>query len=345
MKSMKNYLHLGGAVLGLALLFPACSKKERHSAGGESLPAVSVALQAVEARPHVASEEVAGSVRARLQAAITPEATARIEKMLVAPGQRVKQGEALLQLDPRDAQAKLDQARAVCEQTGKSLQRYSALVASKAASQADYDAAVANHRVAQAALAQAETALGHTTIVAPFDGVITRKLADVGDLASPWKTVLEMEDPAALRFEADVPEAIIGSVRDGAALPVRVGTVNVSGTVKEIAPVADVQSRTFLVKLDLPQAPGLRTGQFGRAEVPVSETTVLRAASGAVIRRGQMEIAFVLDGAHARLRLVKTGKNFGGEVEIVSGLEAGEKVVVENAARLADGQPVEVKTK
>jgi len=299
-------------------------------------------VQTVEAKPHIATEEVTGSLRAKLQAVITPEGTGRIEKMLVVPGQHLNKGEVLVQLDARDTQAKLDQARAVCEQSEKSLQRYTALVASKAVSQADYDTALANNRVAKAALAQAETALGYMTIVAPFDGVITKKLADVGDLASPSKAVLEMEDPGALRFEADVPEAIIGSVEAGASLPVRSGTVRVTGTVSEITPVADTQSRTFLVKLDLPPTSGLRTGQFGRASIRVSQTTVLRVPTSAVVQRGQMEIVFVIAQERAHLRLVKTGKRFGEEVEVVSGIDHDEQVAVENVARLADGQRVEV---
>ncbi|MEI8234024.1 MAG: efflux RND transporter periplasmic adaptor subunit [Verrucomicrobiota bacterium] len=302
-------------------------------------------MQTVEAKPHIATEEVTGSVRAKLQAVITPEGTGRIEKMSAFPGQRVKRGEVLVQLDARETQAKLDQARAVCEQSEKSLQRYTALVASKAVSQADYDTALANNRVAKAALAQAEMALGYMNIVAPFDGVITKKSADVGDLASPWKAVLEMENPDALRFEADVPEAIIGSVEAGAKLSVRIGTVNVTGTVSEMTPVADAQSRTFLVKLDLPQTPGLRTGQFGRASVPVSKTTILRVPASAVVQRGQMEIVFVIAQGRAQLRLVKTGKRFGDEVEVVSGIDSNEQVSVENVALLADGQRVEVQSK
>jgi len=175
--------------------------------------------------------------------------------------------------------------------------------------------------------------------------VITKKSADVGDLATPGKTLLEIEDPTALRFEADVPEAIIGSIAAGAGMTVHSGTFEMTGTVSEIAPVADAQSRTFLVKLDLPQTPGLRTGQFGRVAIPLSETSVLRIPVSAVVQRGQMEIVFVVEKGRAQLRLVKTGKRFGNEVELVSGIEAKEQVAVENVSRLSDGQRVEVQSK
>ena len=342
---MKKRPFLIEVSLVLALSLGACAKKPHDLAGGEDLPIVHVRVQRVESKPHVATEEVAGSVRATLRSAMEAKIVGRIEKMLVVPGQKVKQGEALAQLDAREIEAKLDQARAVRDQSEKDLNRYTALLASKVTTQAEFEAVQSRNRVAKAALAEAETNLGYLAIKAPFDGVITRKAADVGDLASPGKTLLEMEDPSALRFEADVPEAIINSIAAGAKLPVQIGATEVTGVVSEIAPIADSQSRTFLVKLDLPPAPGLRTGQFGRVAVPLNETSVLRIPASAVLQRGQMEIVFVVNRNRVQLRLVKTGKRYGGEVEVVSGIERNEQVVTENVAQLADGQRVEVQPK
>lgn len=342
---MKNYPFLTGAILGLVLSLGACSKKPHETALGDVLPAVAVRVQTVESKPHVATEEVTGSVRAKLRSVIEAKMVGRIEKMHAVPGQVVKAGEVLVELDAREVQAKLDQAKAVRDQSERDLKRYTALIANKVTTQAEFEAVQSRNRVAKAALDEAETALGYMTITAPFGGVITRQSADVGDLASPGKALLEIEDPAALRFEADVPEAIIGSIEAGAKLLVRIGSVEVVGAVSEIAPVADVQSRTFLVKLDLPQTHGLRTGQFGRVAVPVSATSILRVPASAVVQRGQMEIVFVVQNGRAQLRLVKTGKRFGDEVELVSGIEAQEQVAVENVAKLTDGQRVEVQSK
>ena len=116
-----------------------------------------------------------------------------------------------------------------------------------------------------------------------------------------------------------------------------------AGTVSEIAPSADPNSRTFLVKLDLPPTPGLRAGQFGRVAVPVGETSALRVPASAVLQRGEMELVFVVVNGHAQLRIVKTGERVGDEVELVSGVDAGEQVVTEGAANLMDGQPVTIK--
>jgi RND family efflux transporter MFP subunit len=225
------------------------------------------------------------------------------------------------------------------------LKRLTLLFDQKILSQAEFDSAQARARVAVAEVAEAETMLEYTRITAPFAGVITRKHADVGDLATPGKPLLEMEDSRTLRLEADVPEAVVSKLTLGDKLPVDISALEtgLEGEISEIAPAADPGSRTFLVKLDLPSQPGLRAGQFGRVAMPVGTTAALRVPAAAVIQRGQMEMVFVVNDGKAQLRLVKTGKCIGEEVELVSGVEAGEMIVVEGAAGLMDGQPVVVK--
>ena len=256
----------------------------------------------------------------------------------------VKTGDLIAQLDPREIQAKLDQALALREQATRDLSRSRELLDKKITTQADFDAVQARARVAEGAAREMETMLGYTKVVAPFDGIVTRKLADVGDLAAPGKPIIEMEDPRALRFEADVPEALIGHIKIGAKLLVQVaeGAAPIEGTVAEVAPVADAGSRTFLVKLDLPAAEGTRSGQFGRVIVPTGEGNAVWVPASAVITRGQMEIVFVAANGHAQLRLVRTGKRNANDIELLAGITAGENVVIEGADQLKDGQRITV---
>jgi RND family efflux transporter MFP subunit len=283
-------------------------------------------------------------VRAKLRASIEAKVSGRIEQMLVSPGQTVKAGELLARLDAREIQARLDQALALRERYGRDTERLRRLLAEKAVSQQEFENMESRHRVAAASVTEAETMLGYTKVVAPFAGVITRKLADVGDLAAPGRALVEIDDPAALRLEADVPESLIKNVAQGAKLRVRPSADEspVEAMVGEIAPVADPSTRTFNVKLDLPAGTGLRAGQFARLAVPVGESKALRVPAAAVIQRGQMELVFVAANQHGQLRLVKSGKRIGDETEIVSGISAGEQVVVEGAATLRDGQAVEI---
>jgi RND family efflux transporter MFP subunit len=332
------------AAITIAPLLTGCHKTPVQTQA--EMPSATVHVQLAERKTQAATEDVVGTVRPKLSAAIEAKVSGRIEKMLVMPGQLVKAGQLLVLLDAREIQSRYDQAAAARQEAESNLKRATSLMEQKILSQAEFDNAQAKFRMAAAAEAEAKTMLDYIRLVAPFDGVITRKLADVGDLATPGKTLLQMENPATLRLEADVPEALIGNIKLDDQLAVRIATVTnlIEGTITELAPAADPNSRTSLVKLDLPDVPGLRSGQFGRVAVPVAETSAIRVPAPAVIQRGQMELVFVIVNNHAQLRLVKTGKRFGDEVEVVSGLNSGEQIVTEGAADLADGQPVIVKS-
>lgn len=313
--------------------------------GRTELPVVEVRTQRVERQRRWATEEVVGTVRPRLRAVLEAKVSGRIEEMRVVPGQLVRAGELLVRLEDREIRARLEQARALHEQAERDFRRRETLWREQTISRAEYDAAEAQLRVAVAALQEAETQLAHTRIVAPFDGRITAKHADVGDLAVPGRPLVEIEDPRALRLEADVPEALLEKVQLGQRLEVRIpaAQVTLEGTVSEITPVADPRTRTFPVKVDLPPQPGLRSGLFGRLVIPVAEVEAIRVPARAVLVRGQMELAYVVRGERAELRLVKTGKRLAEEVEVVSGLAPGEVLVVEADQPLRDGQPVRVK--
>ena len=332
-------------MLSAAVWLSGCGMHPPEAAPEPKLPTVTVRVQPVESLKRTATEEVVGTVRPKLSASLSAKVSGTIGQMLVAPGQSVTAGQLLVEIDAREVQARLDQATAIREQTGKDIERFKKLLAQNAVTQQEFDGVQSRFRVAEATVKEAETLLGYTKVTAPFAGLITAKRADVGDLAAPGKPLLELEDPTALRLEADVPEALLNKIKLNTKLGVRVPDANLSleATVSEISPAADPVSRTSRVKLDLPVTQGLRSGQFGRAAVPVAEVNALRVPAGAVVVRGQMEMGFVVVNQQAQLRLVKTGKHLGQEVEIVSGLSTGEQLVVEGASQLLDGQPVEVK--
>lgn len=330
-------------VAGLTAALAGCGHKP-ESGEAKPLPNASVHTLVVASKQRIATEEVVGTVRAKLRSVIEAKVSGKIERLLVVPGQQVKAGELLAVVDSREVQARYDQAVALKQQAEADLKRLTSLLEQKVLSQAEFDNAQARARVTIASVTEAETMLSYTKVTAPFAGVITRKHADVGDLATPGKPLLDMEDSTALRLEADVPEAVVGKLTLGDKLPVDISVLEneLQGVVSEIAPAADPNSRTFLVKLDLSNVAGLRAGQFGRVSMPVGKTSALRVPVSAVIQRGQMEIVFVVNDGKAQLRLVKTGKRIDNEAELVSGVSAGEKIVADNVAGLIDGQPVTV---
>lgn len=331
----------------LGFLLASCGKHEPTSSAPAASDATPVEVSALTVSPkkHTATEDIVGTVRSRQRSLVEAKISGRVLQYLTSPGQLVKSGVTLATLDVEEIKAKVDQARAVLEQTKRDFDRQKQLVDSGATTRQEFDAADARLKMATAGLTEAETMLGYARVTAPFDGVVTRKLADVGDLAMPGKPLAEVEAPTDLRFEADFPEAVLARVKTGDSMSIRLSSSSASnqGTVSEISPVADPVSRTFLVKLDIANGEGIRSGQFGRVAVPVAETDIIAIPTTSVIKRGQMEVVFVVREGRASLRLVKTGRALQDHIEILSGLEQGELVVASNIASLADGQPVKVK--
>jgi RND family efflux transporter MFP subunit len=337
------------AISALALttfLLPGCGRApETRSAAHPDLPAAQVRVQTAESKQRATTEEVVGTIGAKLRATLEAKLSGRIDKMPVVLGRTVKAGQLVAHLDVAEIKARLDQAEAVRQQAERDWKRTSALFAQQAATRFDYDAAESRYEVAKAAVAEAQAMMGYVEVLAPFDGVVTKKWADVGDLATPGKPLVAIEDPSMFQLEADVPDAIASGIQQNAQLPVQVDSLKgeLAGVVREIAPTADPASRTFRVKLDLPQIAGLRSGQFARLVVPVGESSSVRVPATAVVLRGQLEILFAVTHQRAQLHLVKTGRTIGDKVEVLAGLESGESVVVGGADLLVDGQPVEVK--
>ena len=331
---------------GLLALIVSCGKKqEPQAAVGSNLPPVIVQVQKIETVKQPAVEEVVGTVQPKLQAVIEAKVSGRITRMPVTVGQSVKQGEVLVELATQEVQARLDQANAAFRQAELDFNRTANLRKQQAATQGEFDAAQARYNIAKATTAEAEALSGYAKIVAPFDGVVARKLADEGDLAMPGKPLLELEGRGGLRLVADVPSLLAGRVLPDAKLAVRVDTLPdaLTGTVIEISPGADPASRTVRMKVDLPETAGLRTGQFGRLVVPVGEAAFLFVPPPTLVRRGQLEILFVAADGKAQMRLVRAGKETPQGTEILTGLAPGESVVVEGAGTLRDGQSLQVR--
>lgn len=336
--------HLFCALLsGTLILLSGCGKSEPPSQTAK-LPTASIRVEQVQSRSYQQKDEVAGTVRSKLKAMIEAKVSGRIKTISAQVGQEVAQMDPLIELDAQEISSRYDQAVTAREQALSEWRRYEALRKDEVITQQEYEQVESRYRIADSQALEAKTMLGYTVINAPFTGIVTRKLADVGDLASPGKPLLELEDPLALRLEADIPEGLLDRIHLGDQLDVQISSITnrLTGTVSEIAPVGDPNSRTFPVKLDLQSQPGLRSGQFGRVSVPIGLAQSLFIPSGAIVQRGQLDLVFVVKDGKALLRIVKTGKQMDGQIEILAGLEAGEWIATQNASLLSNGQPVEV---
>lgn len=331
-----------GLLTGTALLLAGCGTPP-PATGAPMLPSLAATTAPAALVDHGAVELLPGTVRSASAAAVMARVSGVVARIDATPGQRVAAGAVLVELDAQELAARRDQAKAVAAQSAADFERAKALLAREALGKAEYDAAQARAAGTAAAANEAAIIAGYATIRAPFAGVVVRKHAEVGDLLTPGRALIELEDPAAMRLEVEVPESLSARLALGARLRVSVPAAGFDqvAPVVEITPAADPVSRTVLAKLALPaEAAGLRSGLYGRVAVATAGGRLLTVPSAAVVRRGQLDAVFVADQGVARLRLVRTGGADAGRTTIRAGLTAGEAVVVEGAAQAQDGQPL-----
>jgi len=283
-------------------------------------------------------EEFMGTVRPKVKAVVESKLSGRIEQVLAAPGQTVKAGMILARIDSREVQAGLAQSTAAKAQADRDLARLTVLLRQGAVTQADFETAETRARIADAAVRRIQSSVNDAEVTAPFAGIVARKFAEEGDFAAPGKPLFELDQASGHRFQTDIPETLIETIALGAKMTISIPTIKepLVGTVAEIATAGD-PAGTFLVKFDLAAHAQLRGGLFGRVAVPVGSHAVIRVPAQAVVRRGQMDLVFVAKDNRAQARLVRVGKRTARELQLLSGVEAGERIVVENAAALRDG--------
>ncbi|MFN7994281.1 MAG: efflux RND transporter periplasmic adaptor subunit [Bryobacteraceae bacterium] len=218
--------------------------------------------------------------------------------------------------------------------------------------QAGYDMARAKRTQLDSKLAQvlqeirsARIMRDYTRLTAPFAGVVTARSVEPGSLAAPGASLLTIEREGAYRLEASVDESRLPFVKAGQTVDVALDALDrrLPARVSEIVPAVDAASRAYIVKIDLPGIPNLRSGVFGRAFFPLAPRTVVTLPASAVVERGQLQSVYVIEDNFAHTRLVTTGKRGSDAVEVLSGLTEGEKVINPVPSGIADGARVEVR--
>jgi RND family efflux transporter MFP subunit len=333
------------ALVGAGLLWLAACKGSPPRVDKPS-EAVSkkVTVVAVERSSERSVERIMGTVIPRNRAEIQTKVQARIERIPVKLGSRVQKGNLLVEFDTREFNARVEQARAGYEQTAADLTRYDSLLARRVVAQQEYDVVKARATVAEALLHEAEALLSYARIEAPFAGVVTQKLVDIGDLTVPGRLLLVLEEDAPARFLVNIPESRGGNVAIGDILQVELPSADtiLSGRVEELSPSAEISSRSYRAKIILDDGAKVQSGQFGRLLLPTGHEESLFVPVSAVVNRGQLELVFVATSdKRAVLRLVRTGRRFPDKVEILAGLGDSDRVVTGNPAALSDGEIIE----
>ncbi|MFK5920580.1 MAG: efflux RND transporter periplasmic adaptor subunit [Verrucomicrobiota bacterium] len=345
-----NITHPAFWLITVSWLAVSCKPSHPESSSVPSSgPSIAVKTAVLKSQQVPVFEEVVGTVRPHMEAQVSAKVTGAILHISAVPGMKVKKGEVMAEIAVEEMKAALERAQAAKENANSDLQRYRKLLSSGAATQAEFDAVQSRQLMANATVKETEVLISNASVQAPFDGTITRKFMDTGDLATPGRPLFSIEDSSLLRLEIHVAQSLANQVVLDQKFRVVVSgasTAELMGNVAEIAPAGDTGSRTFLVKLDLQADKNLRAGQFGRAYIPRTQRKALKVPAQALIERGQMDYVFVASDGKARLRIVRTkDENFHGLTqtpfrEILSGVEVGETVILSPPPELRDGQDV-----
>jgi len=286
-----------------------------------------------------------GTVRSRLAVKIAPKLNARIVEIPVHPGDRLKKGDVIARLDDRElraaynaANSALIAAQAQAAQARIEERRIIELYNKQAATRQSYDAILAQSQAEQAMANQAASAaqqskvlLGEDVLHAPFDGIVGERLQEPGDMGMPNQPIVTFLNPDDLRLEANIAESCASQVKLGMTAKVRIDAIQqtLNGTIDEIAPEVDPQTRNLQIKISLPHSIGLQHGQFGWLELACeTEKLALLIPASAILHFGQLQAVKIVEGQQLHIRHIRTGKRYGEQLEVLSGLHEGETILI-----------------
>ncbi len=336
--TLKKHFKLISGIVGLALVIAwsggFLAKKTKpgklESQPGFALPADAETIEVkVETAP--VRVEVVGTTASEEKINLSARIPAYVGEIFASAGDRVKKGQRLIALDDRDIRQKLAAAEAQLNQARTEYERAQQLFEKQATTDQALTAAESMFNAAKAQVEEVKVMLTYAQVESPIDGIVTERRVEAGDLANPGMLLLAVYDPLRMRLEAPVPVRLIDRLALGQEVevslerPARV----LKGAVSEIVSEVDSASRTQLVKVHLEGVEGdVLPGTFGRLWVAAEPREALFVPASAVVQIGQLSFVQVARDGRAVRRLVKTGPARAGRVEILSGLRAGEAVVV-----------------
>lgn len=309
--------------------------------------AVPVVTVTVRADSIAETIEAVGTTRARQAVDVVSTVSGRVAEIAFEAGQKVRRGDPLVRLDAALEEAALAEARALMADSRAQLERARQLVASRTVAQARVEELQASFAAAQARVTAAERRVADRVVAAPFDGVVGLREVDVGTRVSENTVLTRLEDLGALQLEFQIPEVFFGRVTTGqpieatsAAMPGQIFTGTITARDVRIDPV----SRAFRVRAELPNPDGvLPPGLFMAARLSLAtREDALIIPEQAVLSEGRNTYVYRIVDGRAERTEVRLGLRRIGEVEVISGLEAGDQVVTEGLQRLRPGLPVRV---
>lgn len=275
--------------------------------------------------------DVVGTVVSDVKVNLSARIPGYVKEVFVSAGSPVKKGQALITLDDREIKEQVAATEGQFKQAETELNRTRQLFANTATTEQALTAAQSAFTSARAQWERSKVMLTYAQITSPMDGMVTDRRIEPGDLANPGQVLLAIYDPANMQLEVPVPVRLLTKLPVGQTVEVTLDrpATNFPGRVKQIVSEIDPLSRTQLVKVHIEATSGdILPGTFGRLWVADDVRTTIMIPASSVYSVGQIELAHVVRNGRAIRRAVRTGPRSGALVEVLSGLEAGDVVLV-----------------
>lgn len=332
------------AVCGMA--FCGCSNGKSDTASGASAgpgadTAIGVVTDTARSEDFAYELEALGTARANEAVEITSKVSNLITAIRFREGQEVRRGDVLVELDSVEAGADLLAARAALSETRSQYKRSQELFATQVLSQSQLEQLEATLHANEARVTAAEKKLADMVIRAPFDGRTGLRRVSVGSLVSPGTMITTLDDTRIIKLDFSVPEAFVSILREGLPLVARsVAFPNreFNGTIVSIDSRLDPTTRAITVRAELPNRDGaLKPGMFLNVSLRAERGQVITIPEEALVPEEGRQFVFVVKDELVHKREVNIGRRKPGKVEIVSGLVAGDRIVVEGTQKVRDG--------
>jgi RND family efflux transporter MFP subunit len=277
---------------------------------------------------------VVGTVMSEETVSLSARIPATVSRVLAVTGSKVSRGETLVVLDDRATREQLLEAEAQFKQAEAEYQRAQKLMSVKATTEQALTAAKSGFDVARAQWERAKVMLSYATVTSPMDGIVTERRVEAGDLAAPGQVLVSIYDPLRMRLECAVPVRLVNKLPPGKEVDVvldRPATA-FKGHVAEIVSEVDASTRTQKVKIGLQATAGdVLPGTFGRLWIEDEAAETIYVPASAVYKVGQLEMAQVVQDNRVFRRMVKTGAAKENQVEVIAGLDTGDRILVNPA--------------
>lgn len=337
-------ISLGAAIALLAAGYVVFNKKEGHAASPKAEAPVSVSTHVVEPRTIESVVTAAGALTSRNTSVLSSKVMGRVSYLGVQEGDHVSAGKLLIRIESGEIAAQAFQAQAAYNNAKLQYDRIKGLYDAKASTQVEMDQATLGLESAKAGLNAAKSMESYTTITAPITGQIMEKRINLGEMAMPGQPLLKIEDNLNLRLEVTVREQDILHIQTGKTVNVQIDAMpgkSIPGKVAMVVPASDVRTHSFVVKVDVPAAKGLITGMYGKAFFPTGKREAITVPKSAVVDMSGISGVYVVsDEGNAVFQMIQLGEAIGNDIEVVSGLRKGDRVIADKHLGRIEGRKV-----